>query len=202
MRAHECARRIAGVRPSRRTRLRLAPLAMLAVAATTAGVLAGAADADAATGAVLVRQGCAGTAAAPGARPRTVLRRAVRCAVNAERRARGLAPLRGSRRLAHAANAHAADMVAHRYFAHERAGWTLRGRLRAAGWNRDAAEAIGFGCGGLGTPAAVVQSWMASPPHRAILLSRIWRRAGIGLAVGSPLAMPCPEAGTWVLDAG
>jgi len=199
MRAHERARHIAGVRPLRRTRLRLAPLAVIAVAATTAGVLAGAADADAMS---FARQACAGTAAAPGAQPNVLLRRAARCAVNAERRARGLAPLRGSRRLGRAANAHAADMVAHRYFAHERAGWTLTGRLRAAGWNRDAAEAIGFGCGGLGTPAAVVQSWMASAPHRAILLGRAWHRAGIGLAVGSPLAMPCENAGTWVLDAG
>jgi len=197
MRASVCARRVAGVRPSRRTRLRVAPAIVLVT--TAAGV--GAVPAEAGVIAAAA-QSCVAADAAPGAQSDVVLRRSVRCIVNSARRARGLPALRRSRRLGRAASAHAADMVANHYFAHERPGWTLTSRLRAVGWTRDAGEAIAFGCGGLGTPAAVVSSWMTSPPHRAILLSTVFRRAGIGLAVDSPVTMPCTAAGTWVLDAG
>jgi len=197
MRACVCARRSAGVRPSRRTRLRVAPAIVLVTAA--AGI--GAAPAGAGVIAAAA-QSCVAAHAAPGAASDVILRRSVRCIVNGARRATGLPSLRGSRRLGRAAAAQAADMVANHYFAHERPGWTLSSRLRAVGWTRGAGEAIAFGCGGLGSPAAVVSTWMTSPPHRAILLSPAFRRAGIGLAVGSPVAMPCTEAGTWVLDAG
>jgi uncharacterized protein YkwD len=197
MRATVRARRRAGVRPSRRARLRLAPAIVLVTAAS--GVAAAPAHADA-VGAPA--QACAGADAAPDGESSVILRRAVRCIVNNARSARGLPVLRRSRRLGRAAAAHAADMVANHYFAHERPGWTLTSRLRSVGWTRDAGEAIAFGCGGLGTPAAVVSSWMTSPPHLAILLSATFRRVGIGLAVGSPVTMPCTAAGTWVLDAG
>jgi uncharacterized protein YkwD len=91
-------------------------------------------------------------------------------------------------------------MVSRRYFAHERPGSTLLGRLRAAGWTgAAAAETIAWGCGGLGTPRAVLDSWLASPTHSEIVLGR-FRRAGIGLALGSPLPLDCHGAGTWVLD--
>jgi uncharacterized protein YkwD len=93
-------------------------------------------------------------------------------------------------------------MVRRGYFAHERPGWTLRGRLRAAGWTGSAAaETIAWGCGSVGVPRAIVDGWLASPPHRDILLGR-YRRAGIGVAVGAPYATDCPGAGTWVMDAG
>ena len=148
------------------------------------------------------RRACAAAAAVPGSADDATLRRALRCVVNAERARHGLRALRPSRRLGAAARSHAADMVGRGYFAHERPGWTLPGRLRAAGWTGVAsAEAIAWGCGHLGVPSAVLDSWLASPPHRAIVLGR-YNRAGVGLAVGSPLAIDCPGAGTWVLDVG
>jgi uncharacterized protein YkwD len=131
---------------------------------------------------------CATAAATPGRASSGALRRALRCAVNAERARHGLRPLRRDRRLGHAATAHARDMVARGYFAHERPGWTLRGRLRAARWHGGAAgEAIAWGCGGLGVPRAIVLG-----PYD---------RMGIGLALGAP-GRRCAGAGTWVLDAG
>jgi uncharacterized protein YkwD len=93
-------------------------------------------------------------------------------------------------------------MVRRGYFAHERPGWTLPGRLRASDWSGAAAsEAIGWGCGSLGVPSAVLDAWLASPTHRAIVLGR-YRRAGVGMAVGAPLPVGCSGAGTWVLDVG
>ena len=35
------------------------------------------------------------------------------------------------------------------------------------------------------SPGAVVRAWMNSPPHRAVLLSRQFRRIGVGVMGGS-----------------
>lgn len=187
-----CARRHAGARPTSRARRRTA----LLVVGVAACVLPAAAPANAA------RRACPSAVAVPGAADAGALRHALRCLVNAERTRHGLRALRGSRRLGAAANGHAADMVSRGYFAHERPGWTLPDRLRAAGWTgASAAETIAWGCGPLGVPRAVFDNWLASAPHREILLGR-YRRAGVGLALGAPLALGCSGGATWVLDLG
>src|SRR3954471_19651456 len=61
---------------------------------------------------------CAATTVAAGQAPAATVAKAVRCLVNAQRADHGLAPLRPSRPLRVAAEAHGADMVAHRFFAH------------------------------------------------------------------------------------
>jgi uncharacterized protein YkwD len=170
---------------------RLARAATLAVAALALAVAAPAPARE-----------CRAASAAPGTVEDGKLRRALRCLVNEERADRGLRTLRRHGALGKAARGHADDMVARGYFAHERPGSTFRGRLRRAGWKgAAAAEAIAWGCGGLGVPREIVDGWLASPPHRAILLGR-YNRAGIGLAVGAPYPTDCPGAGTWVLDVG
>jgi uncharacterized protein YkwD len=123
------------------------------------------------------------------------------CLVNSTRGAAGLPLLRANARLARAASAHAHDMARRGYFAHQRPGGPdLRARLRAAGLRPSSfGEAIAWGCGSLSTPAATLRNWLASPPHRAILLSRAYRRAGIGTARGAPIA--CAGGAFWVLDA-
>jgi uncharacterized protein YkwD len=145
---------------------------------------------------------CRNAEAAPGEVSDAVLRRALRCVVNAERGRQGLHRLRGPRALGDAARGHARDMVTRGYFAHERKGSTSASRLRDAGWDGLAAgEAIAWGCGGLGEPRAIVDAWLDSPPHREILLGR-YRRMGVGVAAGAPYATDCPRAATWVLVAG
>ena len=145
---------------------------------------------------------CANAAAAPGSVDDVALRRALRCVVNQERARHGLGRLRPQADLGEAARDHARDMVERGYFAHERPGSTLRSRLRAAGWTGSAAaEALAWGCGGLGVPEAVLDGWLASPPHREIVLGR-YGRAGVGLAVGAPYPTDCPGAGMWVLVVG
>jgi uncharacterized protein YkwD len=142
---------------------------------------------------------CAG---ARGAKSKKARRRAITCLVNHARGASGLRGFRGSRPLAVAARRHARDMVRARYFAHQRAGGpSLSRRARRAGWRgRRIGEAIAYGCGSAGTPAAVVRMWLNSPPHRAILLSPSLSRAGIGVAGRSPVACG-GRGGTFVLDA-
>jgi uncharacterized protein YkwD len=149
------------------------------------------------------RTSCAAATRARGTASARVQRAALLCVLNAERRRRGLRPLRARARLAAAASTHAVDMVRRRYFAHQRAGGpTLARRLAAAGWRgRAVGEAIGYGCAGLAQPAAIVRAWLNSPPHRRIALGRGWRYAGIGRCAGVPYG-GCASGAAWVLDVG
>jgi uncharacterized protein YkwD len=153
---------------------------------------------------------CAHASAQAGAATDADLRDAVRCLVNGQRAARGLPALRASGRLTTAAQRHSADMVRRRYFAHVTPeGWTLTDRVRWTGYlagtgDWSLGEDIAWGTGALGTPAAIVRAWMASPPHRAVVLGRSFREAGVGIARGVPLdgVAGADIGATFVLDAG
>jgi uncharacterized protein YkwD len=135
------------------------------------------------------------------ARPRRQ-QAAIRCLVNHARTGSGLRAFRASDALARAARRQARDMARRRYFAHQRPGGrSLKGRARHAGWRGSASlgEAIAYGCGSSATPVSIVQSWLASPTHRAILLSGGFSRLGVGVAGRAPVS--CGGA-TYVLDAG
>ncbi len=208
MRIRATARRRRAACPDRRARLPIAIAAAVVAAAVPPASAQTAVVADAvtlATDAVAPAAAvaaCASAVAEPGTRSRLALRAALRCAVNAERGAHGLAALRGDRRLDRAAKRHARDMVRRHYFAHERAGRTFADRLSAAGWSgTSAAEAIAWGCDGRGSALATLRAWLESPPHREIVLGS-YARAGIGLALGTPTSDRCGAAGTWVLDVG
>jgi len=127
-------------------------------------------------------------------------REAVRCLVNRARRRSGLCGFRRNGPLVRAATLHAQDMARMQYFAHQRHGGPpLERRARRAGWRgRGLGEAIAYGCDDAASPLSVVSSWLGSPSHAAILLSRHLERAGVGSA-GPP--MTCAGA-TYVLVAG
>jgi uncharacterized protein YkwD len=100
--------------------------------------------------------------------------------MNAVRAGYGLPRLRVDYHLVRAARGHSADMMAHQYFAHG----SVAGRAVAAGargplFGEDLAWAIGM------TPQWVVDHWLASPSHRAVLLRRGFRRVGIGITFGT-----------------
>jgi uncharacterized protein YkwD len=71
-------------------------------------------------------------------------------------------------------------------FSHEspRSGERFDRRIRRFHRARALGETIAWGAGDAGTPAAAVEMWMQSAPHRAILLDRSFRRIGVGRAVG------------------
>jgi uncharacterized protein YkwD len=145
--------------------------------------------------------GCRGAGRTPSGASAGTLRSALLCVVNRRRAEHGLRALRPDRRIRAAAQRHARDMARRGYFAHQRAGGPdLTARLRRAGWSGRAwGEAIAYGCGAAGSPRATVRRWMHSPPHRAILLSGRYRRAGVGVGGRAP----CGARGaTWVLDVG
>ncbi|MDA0181087.1 CAP domain-containing protein [Solirubrobacter phytolaccae] len=134
--------------------------------------------------------------------------RAIACHVNAEREQHDRAPLRPSSVLAQAAQGHAKDMVARSYFAHVAPdGDGVGDRARAAGYLRDrprwwVGECLAWGTGSRGTPAGIVRMWMASPPHRRLVLSRRAREVGIGLAEGAPQSVQGTGAVTVALALG
>jgi uncharacterized protein YkwD len=112
-------------------------------------------------------------------------------AMNAVRAANGVPPLRVGRALTQAARAHSVDMVRRGYFEH---GAFVQ-RLRHFGVRAPyIGENLASGTGVLG-PAAIVQMWIASPPHRQNLLDRGFQRVGVGVANGSTRMVTADFAG-------
>ena len=128
---------------------------------------------------------------------------AVRCLVNAERAARHLPALKDAPALRHAADAHARDMVVRRFFAHvSPSGATLTDRARRAGYDGfTLGEDIGWGTDELGTPAAIVEAWMHSRPHRAVIRHPRFREIGVGVNLGTP-EDPGAAGAVYVIDLG
>jgi uncharacterized protein YkwD len=151
---------------------------------------------------------CKGSHAVPGPGAAKVARKAVICLVNVERRRHGVRPLRPSRALTRAAQAHSADMARFGYFEHvDRAGRSAidrvgRTRYVRGGWNRWAVgETIGWGVGRDGTPAGLVRQWMHSQVHRETMLDGRFREVGIGVIAAPPVPAPAPGA-TYTADFG
>jgi uncharacterized protein YkwD len=134
---------------------------------------------------------CPSPPAPRSAADQAAIRPAVLCLVNAERSAKDLPRLREAPRLRTAAGRYARRMVQRRFFSHSRRG--LVRRVRRTGYLRGArrwslGENIAWGSGVEASPGAIVRAWMASPPHRRNILTRRFRRIGIGVAAGAPVA--------------
>jgi uncharacterized protein YkwD len=120
---------------------------------------------------------------APGA-PRSYVDSVV-AAMNRERAAHGLGPLRLEPRLTAAAGDRVDDMLAKRYFAHvspdgiQPFTWVRANgyRYRIVGENL----ALGYRSG-----QATVAGWMGSPGHRENILQRGFNEVGIAVAESSP----------------
>ena len=162
-------------------------------------VVAGASPASAATV-------CASTDGPTATASAATLASAALCLVNQERTSRGLRPLKANRRLAKAARAHAHDMDARGYFSHDtEGGGSFVDRIRHAGYMPahvfpTLGEDLAWGSGALGTPRQIVNGWMLSPGHRANILSRSFREAGMGVDFGDPGAGM--DGVTYALDFG
>lgn len=100
--------------------------------------------------------------------------------VNAERAARGLPGFTIDARITRAAQAHSDDMARNQRLDHVGSdGSSVGDRLTRAGYDSAGwGETIGVG---YATPAAIVDGWMNSPPHRAILLGQL-RFVGVAVA--------------------
>lgn len=100
--------------------------------------------------------------------------------MNSVRTSHALAPLRVDVRLLRAARGHSADMLRRQYFAHG----SVAGRALAQGAHGPVfGEDLAWGTGV--TAQWVVNQWLASPPHRAVMLRPGFRRVGIGISFGT-----------------
>lgn len=108
-------------------------------------------------------------------------------AVNKQRAKHGLRELRIHAKLVDAARAHSTDMGEQKYFEHNSPdGETWSSRIVRYGYNREgcsywkAGENIYYGAGLYSSPSLVVRAWMASPAHRAVILTKVFRDIGVG----------------------
>jgi uncharacterized protein YkwD len=104
--------------------------------------------------------------------------------VNAARLVEGRPPLTLDPRLNAAAQAHAQDMLAQTYYAHQSPGGTLpRQRVRTAGVS---ADLIGENlAAGQTSVENVMEAWLHSVDHRRNILDPRFTQLGVGIAVGS-----------------
>jgi uncharacterized protein YkwD len=122
------------------------------------------------------------TIAAPANASRPVsYRDALLRAINAARGAQHLPPLRPEPHLGLAARRYSRVLARTSQLTHNALGEDVAQRLAAAGFRGSRfGENLAVGM----TAAQTVAAWLASPPHRAILLSPQFRRVGLGVSAG------------------
>jgi uncharacterized protein YkwD len=136
---------------------------------------------------------CAGASTASASSLRlTAAERAVIGLINQARVDHGLQPLKVRTSLCRAARSHSAEMVRRGFFSHlSWSGRSQAARVQRYGYSRSACstwsagEVIAYGGGLAGTPRAIVDAWLRSSPHRALLLDPRWRDVGVGRARGT-----------------
>jgi uncharacterized protein YkwD len=115
------------------------------------------------------------------------------CLNNAERRRRGLRPMRANQRLSQGASGHSRSMVRRRFFGHVGPGsLSLSDRLRRShylpsdGRHWIVGENLGVGRGRGASPLGIHRSWMRSTVHRVNILHPAFREVGYGIYGGDP----------------
>ncbi len=104
--------------------------------------------------------------------------------INLERTEAGLSPVVLEPKLSKVANAYACKMIENDFFEHLDP-LTGRGPADRAIAQKYTFFAIGENlASGATTAAEVMELWMASPAHQAIILDQRWKEVGIGVRVG------------------
>ncbi len=144
---------------------------------------------------------CPGAALHPTATNAAAVDAAILCLVDRVRAGAHLPALRANRELTAVATSQVRRMVRLDYFADVGPG-TLSPLALVVGTRYPAHAAsisvgqnIAWGTGSYVTPSAVVSAWMASPPHRAIILNASWRDTGIGVAAAAPARLAHGQPG-------
>jgi uncharacterized protein YkwD len=113
------------------------------------------------------------------ARERNVIHR-----INLIRRDHGLSALNATGSLTRAADRHSRRLLRSRTLTHQLPGEaSVANRLASAARHKKVGETVFFASRGGGS-ASIVRAWMDSPPHRAVLLSGDFSKAGVGIRAG------------------
>jgi uncharacterized protein YkwD len=160
-------------------------------------------------GARAASAGCPGASLRPAAGDGSTIDRATLCLVNEIRAAHHLRALRANRPLGKVAGSQVATMVRWDYFADVRpSGQTP---LSLVGVTRYPAHTAGYavgqniawGTGSYASPEHIVAEWMASPPHRAIILTGYYRDAGVAVEPALPGILRAGDSGaTYAMEFG
>jgi uncharacterized protein YkwD len=170
----------------------LVPAAAHAKGAPAKGIKATVALGDKRPVKATVAADCANKDLMPTAGNLEQIRAAILCLHNQIRASHHLPLLKQNSKLIKAAVAHSSTMVSDGYFDHtDPDGDTFVDRILGSGYvKRNAAWTLGenlaWGTGDLSTPQGVMNSWMASPGHKANILKRAYREVGIGIRLGVP----------------
>jgi uncharacterized protein YkwD len=129
--------------------------------------------------------------------------------INQRRAKHHLAPVKLETCLMDAARAHSTEMATKKYFAHNsRSGESFFQRLQRYGYKRKGfhlwmvGEDIAWGTGLLSSPVAIVDAWMKSPPHRAVILTPQFREIGVGSALTTTTWKNLTNVTFYTLDLG
>jgi uncharacterized protein YkwD len=168
----------------------------LAAAASLCAAIFGsytlAAGADAAATKPKRSSACRGADLSPSASNSTAIGAATLCLIDRIRGAWHLGPVRANAALRAVAASQVRDMVRWNYFADVRpSGQTPLSLVAATGYRAHAAsvsvsENIAWGTGPDATPTRIVAAWMASPPHRKVILTPAFRDAGVATVPAVP----------------
>jgi uncharacterized protein YkwD len=152
---------------------------------------------------------CAGAYAYPGPGDVRAVNAATLCLINGIRAAHHMRALHANRELSHVAASQVTHMVHADYFADVRpTGQTPLSLVAVTRYPAHAADfAVGqniaWGTGSYTTPAHIVAEWMASPPHRMILLATEFRDAGVAVTPAVPTVLSANRLGaTYAIELG
>jgi uncharacterized protein YkwD len=135
---------------------------------------------------------CAGASQMPTITDTVAIDRATLCLVNQIRAASHLHRLHANRYLLGVAASQVTTMISWNYFADVRpTGQTPLSLVGVTRYRTHAArfavgQNIAWGTGSDTSPAHIVAEWMASPPHRAVILSPEYRDAGVAVDPAVP----------------
>ena len=152
---------------------------------------------------------CVGATLLPTSANAATVSAATLCLINQVRRAHHLRPLRANRELRGVAEDQTYGMVRRNYFGDSPpSGQTLTARIIASRYLAHAgrfstAQNIGWGTVGDATAARIVEAWMASPPHRLVILTAAFRDAGVVVVPALPSVVGGGRGGaTWAVEFG
>jgi uncharacterized protein YkwD len=153
--------------------------------------------------------GCRDVNLRPSATDEPAVAAATLCLIDQVRRGYHLHSLRANGTLAAVAAAQLTSMVRRNYFADVRpSGQTPMSLVAATSYRTHTAsfsvgENLAWGTGKDATPAHILVEWMASPPHRALILTGEFRDAGVAVTPAVPsVVSPNPHGATYAIEFG
>jgi uncharacterized protein YkwD len=154
-------------------------------------------------------QDCGNAHLRPTARNGGAIDKSILCLVDEIRGGHGLWPLRVNGALGSVAANQAWSMVSWDYYSDVRpSGQTPLSLVGVTSYPEhtegvSVGQNIGWGTGSFTTPAHIVAAWMASPPHRANILSDEFRDAGVAVTAAVPGVLGVGRRGaTYVFEFG